>query len=112
MAKIKVLTASALAIALISCHRLDTLSVIDNPYGEGLIIDNIYGNGRVICVVRKVSSKCSPSNANVVVKEAVDYSDVVVGWGVDNNVNVRVNRGRVTHIDSSALDGAVKVVVQ
>lgn len=106
------LTPISLCIAVTACHRFDTLTVIDNPYGPGVIIDNIYaGDDRVICVVKDVASECSLNNANIIVKNTKSYANVTVGWGVKNDVNVRVAHGRLTHADTSALDGAIKISV-
>jgi hypothetical protein len=101
----------AFSFAMGACHRLDTLTVIDNPYGAGVIIDNIYGNDRVICIVRNVQSDCRVNNASIIVKDTKEYSDVNVGWVANNIVDVHVNGGEIQRADSSAIDGHVKITV-
>ena len=102
-----------LATTLMSCHRLDTLTVIDNPNGPGVIVDNMYGNDqRVICVLASSTQNCTKWDASVVVSGVTDPADVSVGWSADNHVQINVARGRVSRAATSALSGRVKIEVR
>ncbi|SRR6266496_5170811 len=99
--------------SLLSCHRLDTLTVIENPNGPGVVVDNLYGRDqRVICVLAQATDDCSKDDASVVVAEVTNPGDVRVGWTGADGVRVDVAHGRVIRAAASALSGRVKISVR
>lgn len=98
-----------LVTVVAGCHRVDTLSVTENPDHTAVIVDAMAGNDRIVCVLPDVTKSCSEENSQVVVSSVGTPADIDATWTAPQNVSITVTNGNLTKSATTALAGRVRI---
>jgi hypothetical protein len=103
------LAACLTVAALAGCERVDTLSVTENPSGQGVLQDMLVGQStRVMCVTASIRERCSRSSAQVIVENLHNLNDVQARWSGPNVVRILVASGNLRQMSERGGDGSIR----